>query len=92
VLWDATLHQDGLTWECQVVHISPGGVKIRIDQRLAIKSRVVIAIERLGSFPSEVRWQDENLVGDPLSGRRWCGPSAFAWLSGRAPCDLAELG
>jgi PilZ domain len=55
VLWDATLHQDGRIWACEAVHISPGGVKIRIDQRLAIKSRVVIAIDRLGSFPSEVR-------------------------------------
>jgi hypothetical protein len=63
VLWDATLQQDGHTRECKVVDVSPCGATIRIDQRLTINSRVTLTIGRLGDFPGEVRWQDENFAG-----------------------------
>ena len=49
--------------KCNAFDISPGGVKIRIDEPLAINSRVALAIDRVGNFPGEVRWQDEGLVG-----------------------------
>jgi hypothetical protein len=42
VLWDAEVHQNGRTWRCNAFDISPGGVKIRIDEPLAINSRVVL--------------------------------------------------
>ena len=63
VLWDVKLNQNGRTWTCNAFDISPGGVKIRIDEPLAVNSRVVIAIDRVGNFPGEVRWQDEGLAG-----------------------------
>jgi hypothetical protein len=63
VLWNATLHQNGCIWECKAIEISPGGVRIRIDERLTINSKVVLTIERLGNFPGEVRWQDEDFAG-----------------------------
>ena len=63
VLWDAKLHQGARTFECEALHISPGGARIRINERLAINSRVMLAINRYGSFPGEVRWQNENLAG-----------------------------
>jgi hypothetical protein len=63
VSWDATLHQDGRAWPCKVVDVSPGGAKIRIDERLTIDSRVMLTIDRRGDFPGKVRWQDENLAG-----------------------------
>ena len=63
VLWDATLHQEGRTWACKAVDVSPGGAKIQIDHRLAVSSYVMLVIVRLGSFPGEVRWQDESLAG-----------------------------
>jgi hypothetical protein len=63
VLWDAKLHQDGRIFECEAFHVSPGGARIRINERLAINSRVVLAINRGGSFPGEVRWQNENFAG-----------------------------
>jgi PilZ domain len=63
VSWDATLHQDGRTWECKAIEISPGGVRIRIGERLTINSQVMLTIERLGNYPGEVRWQDENFAG-----------------------------
>jgi PilZ domain len=63
VLWDATLQQDGRTWECKAIEISPGGVRIRIRERLTINSQVMLTIERLGNFPGEVRWQDEDFAG-----------------------------
>ena len=34
-----------------------------INERLAINSRVVLAITRSGSFAGEVRWQNENFAG-----------------------------
>ena len=63
VLWNVKLHQDDRIWECEAVDISPGGVKIRIDERLAINSTFVLAIDRFGRFPGEVRWQNENFAG-----------------------------
>jgi PilZ domain len=63
VLWDAKLRQDDRIFECEAFHISPGGAKIRIDEQLAINSKVVLTISRLGSFPGEVRWQNENFAG-----------------------------
>jgi hypothetical protein len=63
LLWDATLQQDGRTWECKAVDVSPDGVKIRIDERLTINSQVMLTIDRLGDFPGELRWQDEDFAG-----------------------------
>jgi PilZ domain len=63
VLWGAILDQDGRTWECKVADVSPGGAKIRIDERLTIDSTVVLTIEGIGSFPGEVRWQNEDFAG-----------------------------
>jgi hypothetical protein len=63
VLWHATLQQDGRTWACKVVDVSPGGAKIRIDERLTIDSEVILTIDRLGNFPGEVRWQDADFAG-----------------------------
>jgi hypothetical protein len=63
VLWNAKLHHGGRTWACKAVDISPGGAKIRIDERLTINSWVLLTIDRVGSFPGEVRWQNENLAG-----------------------------
>ena len=62
VLWDSKLHHDDRIFECEAFHISPGGARIRINERLAIDSRVVLAITRSGSFAGEVRWQNENFV------------------------------
>ena len=63
VLWEVMVNQNGRMWKCTAFDISPGGVKIRIAQPLAINSRVVIAIDRAGNFPGEVRWQDKGLAG-----------------------------
>jgi PilZ domain len=63
VLWDASLQQDGRTWECKAVEISPGGARIRIGERLTLNSQVTLRIERFGNFPGEVRWQDEDFAG-----------------------------
>jgi hypothetical protein len=63
VLWNANLHHGGRTWKCNAVDISTGGAKIRIDERLTINSWVMLTIGRVGSFPGEVRWQNDNLAG-----------------------------
>ena len=63
VSWDAELHQEGRVWKCKAVDVSPGGAKIRIDERLPVHSWVVLVICGLGSFPGEVRWQDERFAG-----------------------------
>jgi len=63
VLWNVKLHQDGRIWGCQVVDISAGGAKVRLTEPLAISSRVVLEIERLGNLKGEVRWQNHAFVG-----------------------------
>ena len=63
VLWDVMLNQNGRIWKCTAFDVSPGGIKIRIAEPLAINSRVVIAIDRAGNFPGEIRWQDKGLAG-----------------------------
>ena len=63
VLWDATLHENDRILRCTACDISAGGAKVRITERLAVNSQVVLTIDRLGSFPGEIRWQNENYVG-----------------------------
>jgi hypothetical protein len=63
VLWNAKLHQDGRIWKCKAVDISPGGAKVRIDERLTINSWVLLTVDHVGSFPGEVRWQNDNVAG-----------------------------
>ena len=67
VIWDVMLNQSGRSWRCHAFDISPGGIKIRIAEPLAINSRVVVAIERAGNFPGEVRWQAKGLAGIAFS-------------------------
>ena len=63
ILWEAKLHQDGCIWHCAALDISPRGAKIQIDQPLGIDSKVVLAINRLGRFQGEVRWQNDSIAG-----------------------------
>lgn len=63
VSWDAELHQEDRIWPCKAVDVSPGGAKIRIDERLTVGSWLVLVIEDLGRFPGEVRWQDKSFTG-----------------------------
>jgi hypothetical protein len=63
VLWSARLHRDGRVLECAVLHISAGGARIRIHQRFDIDSTVVLMIDRLGTFPGEIRWQRGTYAG-----------------------------
>ena len=63
VLWDVMLNQNCRMWRCTAFDVSPGGIKIRIAEPLAINTKVVIAIDRAGNFPGEVRWQDKGLAG-----------------------------
>jgi hypothetical protein len=63
VLWDVVLNHNGRVWRSHAYDIAPGGIKIRISEPLAINSRVVIAIDRAGNLPGEVRWQDKGLAG-----------------------------
>lgn len=63
VLWTVKLHHNGRISECQAVDISPGGAKIRIAEPLAISSRVMLAVERLGSLQGEVLWQNHAFAG-----------------------------
>jgi PilZ domain len=63
VLWDVMLNQNGRIWKCRAFDISPGGIKIRIAEPLAINSKVIVAIDRAGNFAGEIRWQDKGLAG-----------------------------
>jgi PilZ domain len=63
VLWSARLHRDGRVLECQTLHISAGGARIRISERFAINSTVVLVIDRVGVFPGEIRRQEDDYAG-----------------------------
>ena len=63
VLWSAKLHRDGRVLECQTLHISAGGARIRISERFEINSTVVLVIDRVGAFPGELRWQEGDYAG-----------------------------
>jgi hypothetical protein len=63
VSWNAKLHRDGRILDCKAVDVPSGGVKIRIDEPLAINSRVLLTIDPVGSFPGKVQWQDETFAG-----------------------------
>ena len=60
VLWSATLHANDRSLACAACDISKGGARIRVAERLAVNSKVVLTIDRLGSFLGEIRWQREN--------------------------------
>src|SRR5262245_16167729 len=51
VLWSGRLHRDGRVMECQTIHISAGGARIRISERFAINSTVLLVVDRVGAFP-----------------------------------------
>jgi PilZ domain len=63
VSWNARLRQDARILDCKAVDVSNGGVRIRINEPLVINSWVVLTIDPVGSFPGEVRWQDERFAG-----------------------------
>jgi PilZ domain len=63
VLWSAKLHRDGRVLECQTLHISAGGARIRISERFEINSTVVLVVDRVGAFPGELRWQEGDYAG-----------------------------
>jgi Bacterial extracellular solute-binding proteins, family 5 Middle/PilZ domain len=63
VLWSARLHRDGRVLECQTLHISAGGARIRISERFAINSTVVLVIDRVGVFSGEIRRQEDDYAG-----------------------------
>lgn len=60
---DVMLNHNCRLWKCTAFDISPGGIKIRIAEPLAINSRVVLAIDGAGNFPGEVRWRNRGLAG-----------------------------
>ena len=63
VLWDVMLNQNGRIWKCNAFDISPGGIKIRIAEPLEVNSKVVVAVDRAGTFPGEIRWQAKGMAG-----------------------------
>jgi hypothetical protein len=63
VLWKATLLEDDRRLDCTACDISAGGARVRVSGPLPVNSKVVLTIERLGSFPGEIRWQNETHVG-----------------------------
>jgi hypothetical protein len=60
ILWSATLHDNDRSLDCAACDISAGGAKIHIGERLTVNSKVLLTIDRIGSFPGEVRWQRDD--------------------------------
>ena len=60
VLWSATLYENDRSLDCAACDISAGGAKIRISERLTVNSKVLLTIDRIGSFLGEIRWQRDD--------------------------------
>ena len=54
------MHENNRSLACAACDISTGGAKIRIGERLTLNSKVLLTIDRVGSFLGEIRWQREN--------------------------------
>ena len=63
VLFSARLHVGDKTIDSEIVNISFGGSQIRVGRKLKAGDKVVLEIERFGSFDVEIRWSDGQDVG-----------------------------
>jgi hypothetical protein len=64
VFWSGALQAGRQNVECIVLNMSPGGAKIRLLKRFVSDgSPVILHIDRLGGYTSEVVWLEGNSMG-----------------------------
>jgi len=64
VFWSGALQSGRESIDCIVLNMSPGGAKVKLFRRFASNgSPVVLHIDRLGGYASEVVWSEGDAVG-----------------------------
>src|SRR5579863_10703932 len=63
VLWAASLETAQGRVDCQIVDISPGGSKVRLDKALGPDNPVTLIIGDIGEFHGVVAWEESGHAG-----------------------------
>lgn len=64
VFWSGAVQAGRTSVDCIVLNLSPGGAKVKLLQRFVSDgSPVVVHIDRLGSYASEVIWSEGDTMG-----------------------------
>lgn len=64
VFWSGAVQAGRQSIDCVVLNMSPGGAKIRLMKRyVGDGSPVILHIDRLGGYTSEVVWSEGNTMG-----------------------------
>ena len=63
VLWSGELRSSVRSADCRVLNVSAFGAKVRLLECLDHDQRVTLRIERFGEFPSDVVWNDGEILG-----------------------------
>ncbi|MDP6172593.1 MAG: PilZ domain-containing protein [Rhodospirillales bacterium] len=70
VLVGAEVSAEGKTYVCDVIDISTGGAKIKIEQDLPTQTEVELKFDPYGTFPAVIRWSNDGFHGLKFSGDR----------------------
>jgi len=63
VLWAARLDAEEGGFECVAFDLSLGGVKLRLNARVALHRPVKLLLERLGRLEGELVWRRAGTIG-----------------------------
>jgi|GEM_PF-1792342 len=63
VLWGGRLRYNHQDYDCRVLAVSLGGVKVRVGDPVAVPSPVTLCLERFGEFVCEVAWRAGDHLG-----------------------------
>lgn len=63
VLWGGRLRYNHQDYDCRVLAISLGGVKVRVGDPVAVPSPVILCLDRFGEFLCKVAWRAGDHLG-----------------------------
>lgn len=63
VLWGGRLRYNHQDYDCRVLAISLGGVKVSVGDPVAVPSPVTLRLERFGEFLCKVAWRAGDHLG-----------------------------
>jgi len=63
VPWSGVLQTARGPFQCRVVDISPGGVKLSLGAEIPIGQPVTLIVAGLGAFRGEVVWEEKGMLG-----------------------------
>jgi hypothetical protein len=63
VLWSARLKAEEGAFDCVAFDLSLGGVKLRLNARIALHRPVKLVLERFGALEGELVWRRAGTIG-----------------------------